>query len=87
MGYVIAGESKRIERENRLKANLAAYQVWRLAHLMRVKRLPRKPDDLMKAKKNTGSGADWKKQKAVVEMMNAAFGGFDNRDKGRKEEG
>ncbi len=68
-----------------LHANLAAYQVWRLAHLMRMKRLPRKPDDLTKKRKAASSGPDWKAQKAMITMLNAAFGGFDNRDPAGKE--
>jgi hypothetical protein len=67
-----------------LQSNLAAYQVWRLAHLMRTKTLPNKPDNLISTKKNKkpiGSKMDWKMQKSIFEMYNAALGGFDNRKK------
>lgn len=50
---------------------------------MRAKRLPRKPDDLTKARRK-GTGADWKAQKAAIELLNAGLGGFDNRRPGAK---
>lgn len=75
---VFKGESERIDRESKLHANLAAYSVWRLAHLMRLKRLPAKPDDLTRARRK-GTGADWKMQKAAIELLNSGVGGFDNR--------
>jgi hypothetical protein len=78
---VFAGWANQVEREAKLAANLAAYQVWRLAHMMRFKRLPRKPDDLTK-KKTVSTGPDWRKQKAAIELLNAALGGFDHRPKG-----
>jgi hypothetical protein len=77
---VFKGEGKRLQAEANLAANLAAYQVWRLAHMMRFKRLPRKPDDLTKAKR-ASTGTDWRMQKAAIEAFNAAVGGFDNRPK------
>lgn len=77
---MLRGELRRVRRESEFQANLAAYQVWRLAHLMRAKRLPRKPDDLTKAKKRS-TGPDWRAQKAVIELLNAAYGGTDNRKK------
>lgn len=78
---MFAGWGNQVERESKLAANLAAYQVWRLAHMMRLKRLPRKPDDLTK-KKKVSTGPDWRNQKAAIELLNAAMGGFDNRPKG-----
>lgn len=78
---VFAGWGNQVEREAKLAANLAAYQVWRLAHMMRFKRLPRKPDDMTK-KKAVSSGPDWRAQKAMIEMFNAGVGGYDNRVKG-----
>lgn len=78
---VFRGEAKRVDRETRLQANLAAYQVWRLAHLMRLKRLPRKPDDLMKTKR-ISTGDDWRAQKAAIELLNAALSGSDARKRG-----
>lgn len=76
------GVAKRINREAELHSNLAAYQVWRLAHLMRLKHLPRKPDDLTKKKRPGATGDDWKMQKAAIEMFSAAIGGYDNRRSG-----
>jgi hypothetical protein len=79
----INADAKRRNDESELHANLAAYQAWRLAFLMRVKKLPQKPDDLMskKGQRRAGSGSDWKAQKAMIETINAMFGGFDNRVK------
>lgn len=83
---VFKGYAKKINQEAELHSNLAAYQVWRLAHMMRFKRLPKKPDDLLDSKKNKPStGPDWKAQKQAIEMLNAAVGGFDNRKKERKK--
>lgn len=76
---VFAGEAERIEDEAKLAANLAAYQVWRLAHMMRFKRLPKKPDDLTKKKAKGKVGASWQAQKRALEMFNTGIGGFDNR--------
>jgi hypothetical protein len=71
-----------VKRESELQANLAAYQVWRLAHMMRLKRLPRKPDDLTTKKRPGSTGENWKMQKAAIEMFSAAIGGYDNRRSG-----
>lgn len=79
---VFRGESERLKQEADLKANLASWQIWRLAHFMRAKTLPRKPDDLTK-KKAKGTGPDWKMQKAAIELLNAAIGGFDSRPEGK----
>lgn len=80
------GENKRLERDSRLHSNLAAYTAWRTAVLSRTKVLPRKPDDLFKRRRK-GTGDDWKAQKAMIETINAALGGFDNREpkKGKPE--
>lgn len=78
---VFKGETDRLKAETTLNVNLAAYQVWRLAGMMRLKRLPAKPDDLMK-KKRASTGPDWRAQKAALELFNAGIGGYDNRKKG-----
>ena len=80
IGYVLEGESRRIEAESRMANNLAAYQAWRTAQFMRMKRMPDKPDDLLKvARRRGGTGEDWQRQKATIEMLNAALGGTDAR--------
>lgn len=79
---VLVAEMQRRNDESELHANLAAYTAWRVANLMRVKRLPDKPDTLFKNGKTTkgkSSGPDWRAQKRVFEMMNKMFGGTDNR--------
>lgn len=81
---VINEYMKRRNDEIELHSNLAAYQSWRTAILTRAKKIPRKPDDLMKTrkrKKKNGHQQDWKDQKAAFEMINAAMGGFDDRKK------
>lgn len=87
MLFCIDADTKRRNQEIELKTNLASWQVWRLAYLMRFKKLPDKPDDLLKAKEaKKGTGENWKAQKSVFEMYNAAFGGFDNRKKDNEQE-
>lgn len=82
----INADAKRRNDESELHANLAAYQAWRLAYFMRVKKLPPKPDDLTSKKgpPRSGSGPDWKAQKAMIETINAMFGGFDDRPKAQE---
>ena len=58
--------------------NRTSWTVWRLAYLMRLKRLPRKPDQLFK---KTGPARDWQSDKKLVEMFNSLVGGSDGRMK------
>jgi hypothetical protein len=79
---VLFGYRAKETRRAELQSNLAAYQVWRLAWLQRVKKLPKKPDNLTgKGNRRRGTGPDWRAQKAAIELLNAQIGGFDNRKK------
>lgn len=76
---VVKAENDRRREEQELTANLTTFAVWRLAWMMRFKTLPKKPDDLTKEAKRPGVGEDWRMQKAAIEALNAALGGFDER--------
>ena len=74
---------KAAQNTRRDSADLVSWAVWRLACLQRYKRLPRRPDELLK-EKIAGSGGDWKVQKRMVEILNRMLGGTDDRKKGKK---
>lgn len=80
------GEGQRLKQETELQANLASWSVWRAENFRRARNLPRKPDDLTK-KKPPSTGGDWKAQKAAIELLNAALGGFDHRPKKSDDKG
>lgn len=73
---ILVAWSKAKQQDVHLAANLAAYQAWRSAVLGRSKRLPRKPDDLVKSsRKRSGTGPDWRAQKSALQVLTAAMGG------------